>query len=105
MTNDKNKKYELEAEALEFDAFDGDETEAEEAPETDESWAADSRRPIAYIRSVSKDELEAALPPNAPDGPYFALHDEEGRPLAVFTDAVSAKLAARAHNYDAVSVH
>ena len=62
-------------------------------------------RPIAYIRPVSRQEIEGALPPNAPDGPYFALHDEEGRPLAVFSDADSAWAAARANNLQTVSIH
>lgn len=73
--------------------------------EEDLETAESPERAIAYIRSVSKEELEATLPPNAPDGPYFALHDEQGRPLAVFSDPMAAKLAARAHNYETVSVH
>ena len=60
---------------------------------------------IAYIRPVSKQEVEGALPPGAPEGPYFALHDEEGRPLALFSDADSAWAAARANNLETVSLH
>ena len=62
-------------------------------------------RPIVYIRPVSKQEVEGALPPDAPDGPYFALHDEEGRPLALFSDQDAAWAAARANNFETVSVH
>lgn len=89
MTEDNTKYVDgPEAEAMEEDAF-------ERA----------GSRPIAYIRPVSKDEVEASLPPGAPDGPYFALHDEEGRPLALFSDAASAWAAARANNLQTVSVH
>lgn len=85
----------------------------DDAPEWDEMDAEEQQdaldaaggRPIAYIRSVAKEDLQESLPPGAPDGPYFALHDEDGRPLALFSDAASAWAAARANNMQTLSVH
>lgn len=57
----------------------------------------------AYIRVVRRDELENA-PANAPETLY-ALHDENGRPLAVFGDRAAAVVAAKANNFRAMSVH
>ena len=80
------------------------EDETEDSAEAPASLTGDDSE-MAYIRAVTKAEIDAALPPGAPDGPYFALHDGDGRPLAIFSDEMSAQLAARAHNYQTVRVH
>ncbi len=60
-------------------------------------------RKIAYIRAVMKSEI-ADAPDDAPDTLY-ALHDAEGRPLAVFSSRRTAILTARSHNFETVTVH
>lgn len=56
----------------------------------------------AYIRPVAKSTIEDA-PEDAPDTLY-ALHDADGRPLALFTSLDTAKVTARSHNLDAMAV-
>lgn len=73
--------------------------------EPEQETEAVSPRPIAYVRPVSKEEIAEQLPDDAPDGPYFAVHDEEGRPLALFTDQDAAFVAAKVHHYSPVHVH
>lgn len=98
MTDWKKTKAELFEEDLEdAEIEDGVEIVGEERLDA-------SERPIAYIRPVSRDEL-SALPPDAPKGPYYALHDGEGRPLALFTDPHLAAAAARSNQLSPVSVH
>lgn len=60
-------------------------------------------RPTAYIRVVRKADV-ASAPADAPDELY-ALHDENGRPLALFSDRASAMALARANSLAPVSVH
>lgn len=63
-----------------------------------------SPAPVAYIRAVRKSDL--ADPPEAmPDGLLYALHDETGRPLAIFKDRATAIVAARTNDFTPVSVH
>ncbi|MEL6978080.1 MAG: DUF1150 family protein [Pseudomonadota bacterium] len=76
-----------------------------EAQTTETGADQKSIRPIAYVRPVSKEELAEQLPDDAPEGPYFAVHDEEGRPLALFTDQETAFVAAKVHQYSPVHVH
>lgn len=59
--------------------------------------------PTAYIRMVRKSDLESA-PADAPEELY-ALHDENGRPIAIFADRASAIVLAKANSYAPVSVH
>lgn len=89
-----------EEEELEFVL---NEAESEDGDE-DRTPLAEHERPIAYIRPVSPEELRQ-LPPGAPEGPYYALHDGEGRPLALFTDPKLAAAAARSNQLSPVSVH
>ena len=72
-----------------------------EVVETDEPI---SPAPVAYIRTVRKSDLEDA-PAELPDGLLYALHDESGRPLAVFKDRATAIVAARTNDFTPVSVH
>lgn len=58
---------------------------------------------MAYIRQVAKAEV-ADAPDDAPETLY-ALHDADGRPLAVFSSHDNAVLTARTHNFEPVMVH
>lgn len=58
---------------------------------------------VAYIRRVLKSEV-ADAPEGAPDTLY-ALHDGDGRPLALFSTHDSAIITARTHNFQTVTVH
>lgn len=107
MKDDKRKDWEFEREdASESQEAELPEIEAHEfGSEAQTFHVSGAERPIAYIRPVTKEEVEGALPPGAPEGPYFALHDEDGRPLALFSDADSAWAAAKANNLETVSLH
>ncbi len=70
----------------------------------DAAEADDAEKRIVYVRPIRRDQL----PPNqaAPSGAVlYALHDEHGRPLALFSDRVQAMVAARAHDFTPVSAH
>lgn len=69
-----------------------------------ESVLPEAERPIVYIRSVNKNELSNAKE-IAADGPFYAIHDAEGRPLALFDDRAAAFVLARSQNMRPVSVH
>lgn len=58
----------------------------------------------AYVRPVPKSEVENA-PEDLPVDTLYALHDEDGRPLAIFANRAAAEAAARTHNYVPVSLH
>ena len=58
---------------------------------------------MAYIRTVHKSEI-AHAPDDAPETLY-ALHDDEGRPLALFSSRDSAVVTAKTHNFQPVTVH
>lgn len=61
-------------------------------------------RPIAYVRPLTHDELEGA-PQEIRDNAFFALLDENGRPLALFRDRASAIVMAKYNDFDPMSVH
>lgn len=61
-------------------------------------------RPIVYVRPLRRDQI-ADAPENLPDGMFYALHDENGRPIAIFDDRLAAMAAARAHDMTPVSAH
>lgn len=71
----------------------------------DEFYEDQSAEParIAYIRTVAKADV-ADAPDDAPETLY-ALHDGEGRPLAVFSSRDTALVTARTHNFEPVTVH
>ncbi len=69
-----------------------------------ESDASEAVRQIVYIRPVSKAELSNAKEIEA-DGPFYAIHDAEGRPLALFDDRAAAFVLARSQNMVPMSVH
>ncbi|MCI4665416.1 MAG: DUF1150 domain-containing protein [Neomegalonema sp.] len=58
---------------------------------------------LAYIRPVAKADI-ADAPDDAPEQLY-ALHDGDGRPLALFSSLSTAKVTARTHNFEPVTVH
>ncbi|MBX2855914.1 MAG: DUF1150 domain-containing protein [Rhodobacteraceae bacterium] len=60
--------------------------------------------PIAYIRPLTAKEREGA-PSGLRDLAVVALHDENGRPLALFPDRDTAMAAAQANDFRPVSVH
>lgn len=75
-----------------------------EADSADELEQEVANRPIAYVRTVRRDQLPRGA--DAPAGDVlYALHDERGRPLALFADRQLAMIAARSHDYAPVSVH
>ena len=57
----------------------------------------------AYIRAIHKSEV-ADAPEDAPETLY-ALHDGEGRPLALFSSMDTAMVAAKTHNFEPVRLH
>ncbi|MEL6316653.1 MAG: DUF1150 family protein [Pseudomonadota bacterium] len=61
-------------------------------------------RPMAYIRALSKDEI-ARTPNGAQHDALYAVHDENGMPLALFSDRAAAVALTRMHQYTPVSVH
>lgn len=79
----------------------GEEADTEHASfEHGDAWPT-----LAYVKPISREAIRDQLPTDAPDGPYYALHDEDGRPLALFTDRTAAFVAARSNNYSPVAVH
>lgn len=82
MTNDKSLDQEIELDSM--------------LPETE--------RQIVYVRPISKEEISNAKE-IASEGPFYAVHDEEGRPLAIFDDRAAAFVMARSQNMRPVSVH
>ena len=81
------------------DAFDRDEADADEM-KNDGVIA----RQIVYVRPVNKDELPNAAA-IASDGPFYAVHDADGRPLALFDNRAMAFSVARTNNMTPLSVH
>lgn len=59
---------------------------------------------LAYVRAVQKADLPDA-PEQLPDGTLYALHDENGRPLAIFEDRATAIVVARSNALTPMSVH
>lgn len=60
-------------------------------------------RPIVYLRRVGQGAQTAngeAIPPDA-----YAIHDENGRPIAVFPDRDTAIVAARVNDMRPLSLH
>ena len=84
------------------DEFEPMDNEAED--EALEELSEELHAPLAYIRVVRKAELKNA-PEELPDGLLYALHDENGRPLAIFKDRATAFVAARTNDLTPVSVH
>lgn len=59
--------------------------------------------PIVYLRQVGDGAVTAEgeeIPAEA-----YAIHDENGRPIAVFPDRETAIIAARVNDMEPVSVH
>lgn len=61
-------------------------------------------KPIAYVRPLTADEKEAT-PDNVHGAQAVALHDEDGRPLAMFPTREAAIAAAQVNDFTPVSVH
>lgn len=64
----------------------------------------ESERPIVYVRPVAKEDIPNSASLTS-DGPFYAVHDEAGRPLALFDDRNAAFILARSQNMRPVSVH
>ena len=58
-------------------------------------------RRIVYVRQVRRDEL----PPQAPSGALYAIHDENGARIGIAPERDLAFIAARQHELTPVSVH
>lgn len=69
----------------------------------DEFLEDDEPTQIAYIRTVQKSTL-SNVPEEAPETLY-ALHDGDGRPIALFSTHDAALETARTHNFEPVTVH
>lgn len=65
--------------------------------------------PTVYVRAIAGAEvMEAAAASDiriAPDDTLYAVHDENGQRMAVFSDRNAAFAAARWHGAEPVSVH
>ncbi|MBI1264438.1 MAG: DUF1150 family protein [Alphaproteobacteria bacterium] len=65
--------------------------------------------PTVYVRAIAGAEvMEAAAASDiriAPDDTLYAVHDESGQRMAVFSDRNAAFAAARWHGAQPVSVH
>ena len=85
------------AEDLEIEMIEGE-------PVMDDAALNATKIPIAYIRPLTAKEREGA-PNGLRDLAVVALHDENGRPLALFPDRATAMAAAQANDFHPVSVH
>lgn len=85
------------------DHFDDDANETVE-PSVDAALPEGGRTPIAYVRRLTNAEREQAPEAFNTDAAY-ALHDENGRPLALFADRDTALAVARANDLTPMSVH
>lgn len=65
---------------------------------------AEQPKPIAYVRAVRREDLpeDTETPPGEL---FYAVHDEHGRPLALFADRELAMAVTRSHDFTALSVH
>ena len=72
---------------------------------TPESFGLGDTNETAYIRAVAVDDLEPEV--DAPEGVdvLYALHDPNGKRLALFDDRDLAFAVARSNEIPAVSVH
>ena len=70
--------------------------------------------PVVYVREVAgaevlartaRSEIEASGIAIEPDDTLYAVHDETGRRVAVFSEREAAFAAARWHGAEPVSVH
>ncbi|MDD2869584.1 DUF1150 family protein [Neomegalonema sp.] len=73
-------------------------------PEADPEEAL-AAQPLAYVREIRADEIGrfGALPPGVTH--LYAVHDENGRRLAVFDDRAAAFAIARQNSFAPVSAH
>lgn len=70
--------------------------------------------PLVYVRSIagaelleqiSKSEIQAQGVRIDPEDTLYAIHDEHGRQVGVFSDRDAAFASARQHGAEPVSVH
>ena len=75
---------------------------------TPEAFAVLGGGQIAYVRSITSDEISGLFPQApqmAPGLKLFSLHAADGTPIIVTDSREAAVANAREHELDAVSVH
>lgn len=73
-------------------------------PSVDDALPSGGSKPIAYVRALTAAEI-AGAPDDIRGAATVALHDEDGRALALFPDRDSAIAAAMVNDFEPVSVH